>query len=386
MEGLEGIRVVELGHMVSAAHATKIMADLGADVVKVEEPTGDIARLRGPFLGGIADPEKSGLFLYLNTNKRGVTLDLTDLRERPQLERLAEWAEIIVHNYTRTEMAARGLDYERLRAINPRLVLCSITPFGLTGPHRDYRAEEITMAHGGGWAWVAPGASDRPELPPLKASGHQSDFHAGLSAAVASLGAYFRALASGRGEHVDLSVQAHVASFIEQNLVYFTYSEKVASRLGQRMLFPWGIFECADGLIFLVIVEEDQWQRLLELMGNPEWASWEIFRGLVARADNADAMKPYIMEWTRQWKVKTFSARVRSAGSASLRSSRWPTWPMRRSFARVNSSLTWSTRAPGGSASWDRPIASTTRGGASAAARHVSASTTTTRWGGTLRH
>src|SRR6266542_1787428 len=161
MEGLEGIRVVELGHMVSAAHATKIMADLGADVVKVEEPTGDIARLRGPFLGGIADPEKSGLFLYLNTNKRGVTLDLTDLRERPQLERLAEWAEIIVHNYTRTEMAARGLDYERLRAINPRLVLCSITPFGLTGPHRDYRAEEITMAHGGGWAWVAPGASDR---------------------------------------------------------------------------------------------------------------------------------------------------------------------------------------------------------------------------------
>jgi crotonobetainyl-CoA:carnitine CoA-transferase CaiB-like acyl-CoA transferase len=304
MEGLEGVRVVELGHMVSAAQATKIMADLGADVVKVEEPSGDIARLRGPFLGGIADPEKSGLFLYLNTNKRGVTLDLTDLRERQQLERLAEWAEIVVHNYTPPEMAARGLGYERLREINPRLVLCSITPFGLTGPHRDYRAEEITMAHGGGWAWVAPGASSRPDLPPLKASGHQCDFHAGLSAAVASLGAYYRALASGRGEHVDLSVQAHVASFIEQNVVYFTYCEKVSSRLGQRMLFPWGIFECADGLIFLVIVEEDQWQRLVDLMGNPEWTSWEIFRGLVARADNADAMKPYIVEWTRQWKVK----------------------------------------------------------------------------------
>jgi crotonobetainyl-CoA:carnitine CoA-transferase CaiB-like acyl-CoA transferase len=303
MQGLEGIRIAELGHLVSAAYATKIMADLGADVVKVEEPTGDVARTRGPFPGGIADPEKSGLFLYLNTNKRGVTLDLTDPRERPQLERIAEWAEIVVHNYAPKEMAARGLDYERLRAINPRLVLCSITPFGLTGPHRDYRAEEITMAHGGGWAWVAPGASDRPDLPPLKAFGHQCDFHAGMSAAVASLGAYFRALASGRGEHVDLSVQAHVASFIEQNLVYFTYCEKVASRLGQRLLFPWGIFECADGLIFLVIVEDDQWRRLVELMGNPEWASWEIFRGLVGRADNADVMKPYITEWTRQWKV-----------------------------------------------------------------------------------
>ncbi len=243
MQGLEGIRIVELGHMVSAAHATKIMADLGADVVKVEEPTGDIARLRGPFPGGSVDPEKSGLFLYLNTNKRGVTLDLTDPRERPQLERLAEWAEIVVHNYTPKEMAARGLDYERLRAINPRLVLCSITPFGLNGPHRDYRAEEITMAHGGGWAWVAPGASDRPELPPLKASGHQCDFHAGLSAAVASLGAYYRALAFGRGEHIDLSVQAHVASFIEQNVVYFTYCEKVSSRRGQRAAFPCGNFE-----------------------------------------------------------------------------------------------------------------------------------------------
>src|SRR5207249_1317461 len=107
----------------------------------------DVARLRGPFPGGSADSEKSGLFLYLNTNKRGVTLDLTDRRERPQLERLAVWAEILVHNYTPREMAARGLDYERLRAINPRLVLCSITPFGLTGQHRDYRAEEITMSH-----------------------------------------------------------------------------------------------------------------------------------------------------------------------------------------------------------------------------------------------
>jgi crotonobetainyl-CoA:carnitine CoA-transferase CaiB-like acyl-CoA transferase len=159
------------------------------------------------------------------------------------------------------------------------------------------------MAHGGGWAWIAPGASERPDLPPLKAFGHQSDFHAGLSAAVASLGAYFRALESGRGEHIDLSVQAHVASFIEQNLVYFTYCEKIASRLGRRLLFPWGIFECADGLIFLVIVEDDQWRRLVELMGNPEWASWEIFQGLVARADNADVMKPLITEWTRGWKV-----------------------------------------------------------------------------------
>ena len=152
MQGLEGIRIAELGHMVSAAYATKIMADLGADVVKVEEPTGDVARMRGPFPAGIADPEKSGLFLYLNTNKRGVTLDLPT-RDRPQLERLVAWADILIHNYPPRGMAERGLDYERFRALNPRLVMCSITPFGLTGPHRDYNAYEITTVHGGGWAW-----------------------------------------------------------------------------------------------------------------------------------------------------------------------------------------------------------------------------------------
>ena len=303
MEGLEALRVVELGNMVSAAYATKLMADLGADVLKIEEPGGDRARERGPFPGGVVDRDKSGLYLYLNTNKRGATLDLKDPESRSALHDLVRNSDILVHNYRPAEMAERGIDYEALREVNPRLVLCSITPFGLSGPYRDYAAEEITLAHGGGWAWLSPGASADDDLPPLKAFGHQVNLHSGVSAAVASLGAHFGALASGRGEHIDLSIQAHVASFIEQNVVYFTYCEAVASRLGRRLLFPWGIFECSDGLIFLVIVEEDQWKRLIELMGNPEWATWDIFNGLMARAENADVMKPFISEWTQQWKV-----------------------------------------------------------------------------------
>jgi crotonobetainyl-CoA:carnitine CoA-transferase CaiB-like acyl-CoA transferase len=303
MEGLEGLRVLELGDRVSAAYAAKLMADLGADAIKIEEPGGDRTRRRGPFPGDVPHPDKGGLFLYLNTNKRSVVLDPRAAADRRRFHDLVAWADILVHDHPPAAMAARGLDFESLCAINPRLVVGSITPFGLTGPHRDYRAEEITVAHAGGWAWVSPGASDRPDLPPLKAFGHQCSLHAGMSAMVALLGARHRAAETGRGEHVDLSVQAHVASFIEQNLVYYTYCEKVSSRLGQRMLFPWGMFECADGLIFFVIVEEDQWKRLVEMMGKPEWASWEIFAGLVGRADNADVMKPFISEWTRQWKV-----------------------------------------------------------------------------------
>ena len=302
MHGLEGVKVLELGTMVSAAYATKVMADLGADIVKVEEPGGDPARQRGPFPDGVIDPEQSGLFLYLNTNKRGVTLDLR--HQQDELHRLIRWADILVHNYPPRDMATRGIAYDIFRELNPRLVMCSITPFGLTGPHQDYHAYELTVAHAGGWAWLSPGASDRPDLPPLKAFGQQCDFQGGLAAATATLGAYTAALATGRGEHIDLSVQAFIASFLEQAIVYSSYLGRVASRLGQHYMYPWGMYECQDGLIFLVCPEEDQWERLVELMGNPEWASWDIFSGRTNRIKNQDALKGYVEEWTRQWKVE----------------------------------------------------------------------------------
>ena len=302
MYGLEGVKVLELGTMVSAAYATKLMADLGADVIKVEEPNGDPARLRGPFPGGVVDPEKSGLFLYLNTNKRGVTLDLN--RQREELLRLVSWADLLVHNYSPGDMATRGIAYDTFCEINPRLVMCSITPFGLTGPHKDYKAHDLTLSHAGGWAWLSPGALERADLPPLKAFGQQCDFQGGLAAATAALAAYTRALDTGTGEHIDLSVQAFIASFLEQAFVYYSYLGRIASRLGQRYMYPWGMYECQDGLIFIVIPEEDQWERLVEFMGNPEWTRWEIFADRTGRIKNQDALKIYVEEWTRQWKVE----------------------------------------------------------------------------------
>ncbi|MBM4259573.1 MAG: CoA transferase [Deltaproteobacteria bacterium] len=301
MQGLEGVKVLELGNMVSAAYATKLMADLGADVIKVEEPTGDIARQRGPFPGNVVDPEKSGLFLSLNTNKRSVTLDLR--RDTEKLLHLVSQADIVVHNYTPAEMAEYGIDYDRFRQENAHLVMCSVTPFGLTGPYKDYKSYELTMTHGGGWGWLSPGALDDPELPPLKAAGQQADFQAALCAATATLAAYYRMLNGGVGEHIDLSVQSYTASFLEQNFIYYTYLDRIASRLGRRQLYPWGMFQCKDGLIFLLNVEEDQWQRLVELMGNPEWASWEIFQDQLNRAKNYDALKIYLEEWMQDWTV-----------------------------------------------------------------------------------
>lgn len=302
MQGLEGVRVLELGNMVSAAYATKLLADLGADVIKVEEPGGDLARTRGPFPQGQPDPEQSGLFLYLNTNKRGVTLDIRQDAER--LKSLIAQTDVLIHNYAPPAMAELGLSYATFQQANPSLVMCSITPFGLTGPYKDYRAYELNLAHGGGWAWLSPGASDWPDLPPLKAAGHQADFQGGLAAAMTSLAAYGKAYETGQGEHIDLSIQEFVASFLEQNFVYYSYMGQVASRLGRRLIYPWGMYQCQDGLIFVVTVEQDQWERLVDLMGNPEWASWEIFKDPFVRAENWDVLKTYLDEWMQGWTVQ----------------------------------------------------------------------------------
>jgi crotonobetainyl-CoA:carnitine CoA-transferase CaiB-like acyl-CoA transferase len=182
--------------------------------------------------------------------------------------------------------------------------MCSITPFGLSGPHKDYTAYEITLAHGGGWAWLSPGGSERPDLPPLKAFGQQCDFQAGLAAAMTSMAAYYRALDTGGGEHIDLSAQEFVTSFLELNVFFYNYLGKVASRLGKKIIAPLGIYECQDGLILLLTAEQDQWQRLLELMGNPEWANQEICKDPFTRGRHADVLNPHLSEWIKGWKVE----------------------------------------------------------------------------------
>lgn len=300
---LSGLKVVECGNLVSAAYVGKLLADLGAEVIKVEEPGGDLARTRGPFPGDTPHPEKSGLFLYLNTNKLGVTLNLREPKGHALLQSLCAQADILVHNYRPAEMASLGLAFERLQQANRGLIMTTISYFGLTGPYRDYNAYELTGSNAGGWAFISPGASDYPELPPLKAFGHQADFQGGVHAAVATLGAYYHKGLSGEGQHVDVSSQECIAAILEMNFMHYTYGKKETSRLGRRSIFPWCMLDCQDGKIFVINVEEDQWQRLVELMGNPEWALLDIFKDRVTRGQNYDALFPFLQEWAAHWKV-----------------------------------------------------------------------------------
>ena len=298
------LRVLEIGDGVGAAYATKLLADLGADVVKVEAPgQGDTTRRRGPFPGGVPHPEKSGLFLYLNANKRGITLDLTARRGRDVLDRLAARADLLVHDVHPTRMVAHGLDWERLHDRHAGLVMVSIAPFGLSGPHADYRGPDVVTWSAGGVS-ALNGEPSRPDLPPLKAFGDQSGFQAGLNAAIGALGALFARLASGHGEHVEVSTQECVAAILELTFEFSPYCGLVASRLGAKPIQPLCFMECRDGWIFLCCVEEHQWRSFVELMGNPEWASMELFENRIARGANFDALQVFLQEWCREQSVQ----------------------------------------------------------------------------------
>ena len=302
---LEGFRIIECGDMVSAAYAAKLMADMGAEVIKIEDPVcGDTARQRGPFPGRIPHPEKSGLFLYLNTNKRGITLNLADKRGQAIFQRLITQADLLIHNYHPTRMRALGLEYERLARLNPGLVMTSITPFGLSGPQKDYQAYDLTLWNAGGLCYLNGGGPGSEHLPPLKPFGQQAGFQSGVHAAVASLSALFARFCEGLGQHIDFSVQECLMGISEFASIMPAYAGQVVVRFtGNKAIRPLDIMECKDGWIYLCCVEEHQWQGFVDIMGNPEWAAEPLFADRLKRAEHWDALQLFLEPWVKEQSV-----------------------------------------------------------------------------------
>lgn len=297
-DALAGVRVVDCGDFVAASFAAKQLADLGAEVIKVEPIGGDRARSRGPYPGGVPDENRSGLYLYLNTNKRGIALDLESPAARDVVDRLVGWADLVLHDLPAAEATRLGLDAATLRSQKARLVVTSITPFGLTGPKRDLRAHGLNLWSASGLAVLNGGGPGSDELPPLAPFGQQSLLQAGLNAAIGSMAALYEAEASGQGQSVEVSTQECLASIAEMTFSFYPYMGLVPSRLGQKPIQPLDFLECADGWIFICCVEEHQWHRFVELAGSPEWAEMEIFRDRLARGQNWDVLKIFLNEYT----------------------------------------------------------------------------------------
>src|ERR1700733_1859484 len=310
---LSDLKIVELGEMVSAPYCTKLFADLGADVVKIERPRiGDRSRTRGPFPKDEVHPEKSGLFLYLNTNKRGVTLDVATREGFEIFEDLLAGADILVHNVAPPEMDRIGLNFERLQRVNPALIMTSITPYGLNGPYRDYRSEDLTLWCAGGVCILNGGGPDHPEMPPLKTFGHQAGYQGGVHGAVATMGAVMAQLRDGEGQHVDVSCQEAAASQLELTFEYWPYMKVIATRLGKKPIQPLEAMQCKDGWIYLCCVEEHQWKAFVDLMGNPEWAGEEIFADRLKRGENWEALVIFLEEYVKEQTVLDLYKKVQA--------------------------------------------------------------------------
>jgi crotonobetainyl-CoA:carnitine CoA-transferase CaiB-like acyl-CoA transferase len=313
---LAGVAVIECGEGVSAAFAARILADLGADVIKVEPPAGDMARRRGPFRDDIVDPENSGLFLFLNAGKRGITLDLDTRDGREGLHRLLKEADVLIHNVPPAERARLGLESEGLCAGFPELIVATVSAYGASGPRANYLAYELNAFHASGAGSVNPLTSPYPELAPLRLSGSQAEFEGGLHVAMVTLAALWHRLESGRGQAVDVSEQEALAATLESNFVLYTYAGVESSRFRPRRPGPWFIVECADGYVLFSLLYENDWDRFVEWIGHPQWTAEALFKDTLSRGRNMAKLRPLIQDWARSWKVHDLFAQARARNVA----------------------------------------------------------------------
>jgi benzylsuccinate CoA-transferase BbsE subunit len=245
---LHGTRVLDLTSE-PGFFAGKLLGDLGADVVKIEPPGGDPARRRPPFWGGRPDAERSLLWLALNTSKRGMTLDLDRPRGRDLLLDLAARADVVLESDPPGRMAARGIGWDALRARNRRLVLCSITPFGQTGPYARRRGSDLTVTAMSGNLH----ATGDPDRPPVRCALPVSHSHGGIEAAVGVVLALLAREQTGEGQHVDVSLQEAMVMPNVGMAAMFRMTGDRGARAGaftrQRRSVAREIWPCKDGFV-----------------------------------------------------------------------------------------------------------------------------------------
>lgn len=302
---LAGMRVVEIARNVAGPYAAKLLADYGADVVRIEPPGGDPARLRGPFASHSADPDQSGLFLYLNTNRHPVALDPSSPAGRAAVETLLAGADAFVTNLALAELEALELAPAQLRARHPALVITVVSPFGIDGPWAGRRGAEIVTYSMGGLAYSTPGmpdaAADLHDEPPLHPGCYAAETIAGVVAATATLAALHARARGGDGALVEVTQQAAVAAMQHRDLNNASYlgrrHERVFSAATTGRM-PNFYLPCKDGYVAIPAPLEAQWVLLVDAMGNPEWARAPEFATGAARQANALELRRRITEWT----------------------------------------------------------------------------------------
>ncbi len=261
---LEGYRVLDLADE-KGVYCTKLLADLGADVIVVEPSSGSKGRHRGPFFHDEPHVEKSLYFLYFNTSKRSITLNLEHPDGQAIFKRLAKTADVVVETSPVGYMKSLGLDYDALSGINPKLVMTSISPFGQTGPYKDYKSSDLVAMAMGGYMQI----TGDPEKPPVRLGNEHSHYPAPQYAALGILGAlYYRDISSGRGQYIDMSLFEPIIPYhLEQHqaaMWKFQRQNPIRVGLHSYIGIPLGVYPCKDGWAAALTTTNKEWDDLAQ--------------------------------------------------------------------------------------------------------------------------
>ena len=304
---LAGLRVLDLSRVLSGPYCTALLADLGAEVIKIETPgRGDDSRHFGPFVGGA-----SVYFALINRNKKSVALDLKDPRAKEAVLALAEKSDVVVENFRPGVATRLGLDYAAMAARNPRLVYLSISGFGQTGPHVHWAAYDLIIQAMSGIMSV----TGTPDGPPTALGESLGDLWTGLMGSWAILAALQARERNGRGEHIDLGMFDSLMAMQMTGLANLAASGRAPPRVGNRhpVTTPVNSYRCSDALVVLVVVSDTQFKALCGVMGRATLALDPHFLTNADRLANEAALRAQIEAWSGELRVDEVVARCHAA-------------------------------------------------------------------------
>ena len=309
---LEGIRVVELARILAGPWAGQTLADLGADVIKVEAPEGDDTRRWGPPFVENAGERSAAYFHATNRGKRSVVCNFRTAEGQEIVRRLVADADVVIENFKVGGLAKYGLDWESLRKVNPRLIYCSITGFGQDGPYA-HRAGYDFIIQGMSGLMSVTGAQDGQ---PQKVGVAVTDLFTGVYAATAILAALVQRGRTGEGQRIDMSLLDVATGIMANQAMNYLVSGKAPGMMGNAHpnLAPYAVFDCADGWLILATGNDGQYQRLCRLLGLEELAEAAEFRTNADRVANRAAMTERLTTATKQWAKADLLAACEAAG------------------------------------------------------------------------
>lgn len=295
---LEDIKVLEIADS-KGVYCGKILADLGAEVIKVEKPGGDEGRKTGPFREDICHPEGSLYFAYYNANKKSITLNIETKNGRKIFKELAKASDVIIETSLPGKMRKLGLDYQDLKKINPGLIMVSITGFGQTGPYKNYLVSEI-IGYAMSGAMYESGALTNP---PTKGPGHVTIDLTSAYAAAGVLMALFNRLHTTKGQHIDVSVQeVGATTSYGPHISLYDLDGRIIGRGGQRQLFDpaFGLYQCKDGHVHIGVWTPQQWKSFVAMTGSDVLLD-PLWEDRLFRQNNADVVENVIADFTMRY-------------------------------------------------------------------------------------